>query len=202
MHPGGKLVLRLRFCTHPRPLPPGTKQGTVGRFTFCILKSAFGLIGPWWDSSAKRYFTQAWRSHFQPKLSSAKCRLNVENFITACRKLGVPEVKSHQDSYIFILSMHLNLHNTLFTTRSRSVPVCFKPSCYSGQGWTDNGVWGLFVLIHSKSKCQHPAHFSVQPWLCILCCPSLVSNIVFSSCVCVCVSCPDRCVCVLWCASV
>ncbi|XP_064181708.1 leucine-rich repeat and calponin homology domain-containing protein 4 isoform X1 [Anguilla rostrata] len=26
-----------------------------------------------------------------PKLSGAKCRLNVENFITACRKLGVPE---------------------------------------------------------------------------------------------------------------
>ncbi|MED6287588.1 hypothetical protein CHARACLAT_017930 [Characodon lateralis] len=26
-----------------------------------------------------------------PKLSSAKSRLNVENFITACRKLGVPE---------------------------------------------------------------------------------------------------------------
>ncbi|XP_068443854.1 leucine-rich repeat and calponin homology domain-containing protein 4 isoform X2 [Clinocottus analis] len=26
-----------------------------------------------------------------PKLSSAKCRLNVENFISACRKLGVPE---------------------------------------------------------------------------------------------------------------
>ncbi|XP_019111213.1 leucine-rich repeat and calponin homology domain-containing protein 4 [Larimichthys crocea] len=26
-----------------------------------------------------------------PKLSSAKCRLNVENFIVACRKLGVPE---------------------------------------------------------------------------------------------------------------
>uniref|UniRef100_A0A3B3TPW5 Calponin-homology (CH) domain-containing protein n=1 Tax=Poecilia latipinna TaxID=48699 RepID=A0A3B3TPW5_9TELE len=28
-----------------------------------------------------------------PKLSSAKSRLNVENFITACRKLGVPEVR-------------------------------------------------------------------------------------------------------------
>ncbi|KAF0044911.1 hypothetical protein F2P81_001440 [Scophthalmus maximus] len=27
-----------------------------------------------------------------PKLSSAKCRLNVENFIAACRKLGVPEL--------------------------------------------------------------------------------------------------------------
>ncbi|XP_062850300.1 leucine-rich repeat and calponin homology domain-containing protein 4 isoform X2 [Trichomycterus rosablanca] len=26
-----------------------------------------------------------------PKLSAAKCRLNVENFISACRKLGVPE---------------------------------------------------------------------------------------------------------------
>ncbi|XP_036452154.1 leucine-rich repeat and calponin homology domain-containing protein 4 isoform X2 [Colossoma macropomum] len=26
-----------------------------------------------------------------PKLSAAKCRLNVENFIAACRKLGVPE---------------------------------------------------------------------------------------------------------------
>lgn len=31
---------------------------------------------------------------FQPKLSSAKSRLNVENFIAACRKLGVAEVKS------------------------------------------------------------------------------------------------------------
>lgn len=28
----------------------------------------------------------------QPKLSAAKCRLNVENFIAACRRLGVPEV--------------------------------------------------------------------------------------------------------------
>ncbi|XP_069374531.1 leucine-rich repeat and calponin homology domain-containing protein 4 isoform X2 [Paralichthys olivaceus] len=29
-----------------------------------------------------------------PKLSSAKCRVNVENFIAACRKLGVPESKA------------------------------------------------------------------------------------------------------------
>ncbi|KAJ8246830.1 hypothetical protein GJAV_G00255860 [Gymnothorax javanicus] len=28
-----------------------------------------------------------------PKLSAAKCRLNVENFIAACRKLGVPEAE-------------------------------------------------------------------------------------------------------------
>ncbi|KAK1797142.1 hypothetical protein P4O66_008533, partial [Electrophorus voltai] len=28
-----------------------------------------------------------------PKLSAAKCRLNVENFVTACRRLGVPETE-------------------------------------------------------------------------------------------------------------
>lgn len=28
-----------------------------------------------------------------PKLSAAKCRLNVENFIAACRRLGVPEME-------------------------------------------------------------------------------------------------------------
>ena len=30
--------------------------------------------------------------HFQPKLSLAKCRRNVENFIEASRRIGVPEV--------------------------------------------------------------------------------------------------------------
>lgn len=30
----------------------------------------------------------------QPKLSMAKCRRNVENFLEACRKMGVPEVIS------------------------------------------------------------------------------------------------------------
>lgn len=30
---------------------------------------------------------------FQPKLSMAKCRRNVENFLDACRKIGVPEVR-------------------------------------------------------------------------------------------------------------
>lgn len=30
---------------------------------------------------------------FQPKLGMAKCRRNVENFLEACRKLGVPEVR-------------------------------------------------------------------------------------------------------------
>lgn len=30
---------------------------------------------------------------FQPKLGMAKCRRNVENFLEACRKMGVPEVR-------------------------------------------------------------------------------------------------------------
>lgn len=36
-----------------------------------------------------------WRSNIlslQPKLSMAKCRRNVENFLDACKKLGVPQV--------------------------------------------------------------------------------------------------------------
>lgn len=35
-------------------------------------------------------------SVLQPKLSMAKCRRNVENFLDACKKLGVPQVKNHQ----------------------------------------------------------------------------------------------------------
>uniref|UniRef100_A0A8C4RYD1 Calponin-homology (CH) domain-containing protein n=1 Tax=Erpetoichthys calabaricus TaxID=27687 RepID=A0A8C4RYD1_ERPCA len=31
-----------------------------------------------------------------PKLSMAKCRRNVENFLEACRKMGVPEVIQYQ----------------------------------------------------------------------------------------------------------
>lgn len=31
-------------------------------------------------------------SSLQPKLSMAKCRRNVENFLDACKKIGVPQV--------------------------------------------------------------------------------------------------------------
>lgn len=47
---------------------------------------------------------------FQPKLGMAKCRRNVENFLEACRKQGVPEVRPpsfllFQCSYsLFLLS--------------------------------------------------------------------------------------------------
>ncbi|XP_059891714.1 DISP complex protein LRCH3 isoform X3 [Gadus macrocephalus] len=40
-----------------------------------------------------------------PKLSSAKCRLNVENFITACRKLGVPETEVCVCSDVFLCKL-------------------------------------------------------------------------------------------------
>lgn len=39
----------------------------------------------------------------QPKLSAAKCRLNVENFIAACRRLGVPEVNINFIFYCLLL---------------------------------------------------------------------------------------------------
>ncbi|KAM3857745.1 leucine-rich repeat and calponin homology domain-containing protein 4 [Diretmus argenteus] len=40
-----------------------------------------------------------------PKLSSAKCRLNVENFIAACRKLGVPEAEVCVCSDVFLCKL-------------------------------------------------------------------------------------------------
>lgn len=44
---------------------------------------------------------------FQPKLTLAKCRKNVENFLEACRKLGVHRVSERtitNDNYISIKS--------------------------------------------------------------------------------------------------
>uniref|UniRef100_A0A4W5PV32 Calponin-homology (CH) domain-containing protein n=1 Tax=Hucho hucho TaxID=62062 RepID=A0A4W5PV32_9TELE len=40
-----------------------------------------------------------------PKLSTAKCRLNVENFIAACRKLGVPETEVCVCSDVFLCKL-------------------------------------------------------------------------------------------------
>ncbi|KAI3375864.1 hypothetical protein L3Q82_004140 [Scortum barcoo] len=40
-----------------------------------------------------------------PKLSSAKCRLNVENFIAACRKLGVPEMDMCASSDVLLCKL-------------------------------------------------------------------------------------------------
>ena len=44
--------------------------------------------------SSPRYWSDPLNSTLlQPKLSSAKCRRNVDNFLSACRKIGVREVR-------------------------------------------------------------------------------------------------------------
>ncbi|MFT7809767.1 leucine-rich repeat and calponin homology domain-containing protein 4 [Arapaima gigas] len=49
-----------------------------------------------------------------PKLSAAKCRLNVENFLAACRKLGVPEAEVCVSSDV----LHCNLPAVLRTVEA------------------------------------------------------------------------------------
>uniref|UniRef100_H3CBZ3 Leucine-rich repeats and calponin homology (CH) domain containing 4 n=1 Tax=Tetraodon nigroviridis TaxID=99883 RepID=H3CBZ3_TETNG len=55
-----------------------------------------------------------------PRLSPAKCRLNVENFLSACRKLGVPEtaVCSSSDVLVSNLSPVLDCVAALLALRS------------------------------------------------------------------------------------
>uniref|UniRef100_A0A3Q2DYU3 Calponin-homology (CH) domain-containing protein n=1 Tax=Cyprinodon variegatus TaxID=28743 RepID=A0A3Q2DYU3_CYPVA len=43
-----------------------------------------------------------------PKLSMAKCRRNVENFLDACRKIGVPQVR-RAFYYVFLCELRINL---------------------------------------------------------------------------------------------
>lgn len=71
-------------CGHPRSLACRGRSHSVGAddeslphpavclFVFCIVRVPIS---------------------FQPKLGMAKCRRNVENFLEACRKIGVPEVR-------------------------------------------------------------------------------------------------------------
>lgn len=39
--------------------------------------------------------------YFQPKLTMARCRRNVDNFIEACRKIGVDEVNTYNVFLLF-----------------------------------------------------------------------------------------------------
>ncbi|CAB1328769.1 unnamed protein product, partial [Coregonus sp. 'balchen'] len=48
-----------------------------------------------------------------PKLSMAKCRRNVENFLDACRKMGVPEVR-HTPSFLLDSGTSLILNQPLY----------------------------------------------------------------------------------------
>lgn len=48
-----------------------------------------------WLKCANIHFLFMCMWNLQPKLSMAKCRKNVENFLDACRKMGVPEVTTY-----------------------------------------------------------------------------------------------------------
>lgn len=43
----------------------------------------------------KKYLKRIISTLFQPKLTIAKCRLNVENFLEACRRIGVEDVSTN-----------------------------------------------------------------------------------------------------------
>ena len=47
----------------------------------------------------------------QPKLTMAKCKRNVENFIDACRRLGVPQVIVTIHNYLCCVFLALMLHD-------------------------------------------------------------------------------------------
>uniref|UniRef100_A0A4W5P4V7 Calponin-homology (CH) domain-containing protein n=1 Tax=Hucho hucho TaxID=62062 RepID=A0A4W5P4V7_9TELE len=53
-----------------------------------------------------------------PKLSMAKCRRNVENFLDACRKMGVPEVR-HTPSFLLDSGTSLILNQPLIESQKR-----------------------------------------------------------------------------------
>uniref|UniRef100_A0A3Q4IB04 Calponin-homology (CH) domain-containing protein n=1 Tax=Neolamprologus brichardi TaxID=32507 RepID=A0A3Q4IB04_NEOBR len=52
-----------------------------------------------------------------PKLSMAKCRRNVENFLDACKKLGVPQETRCLNASVssYDVSYHLPLFHHIFT---------------------------------------------------------------------------------------
>ena len=70
----------------------------------------------------------------QPKLSAAKCRRNVDNFLAACRKIGVREVSDQFEQK--------QLLQLIFTFRL-STPRCGgKQSC----GEAHLGNWQTQIL--------------------------------------------------------
>lgn len=51
--------------------------------------------GRGWGKTGAVPFQLFYSLHPQPKLSALKSRKNVESFLEACRKMGVPEVWGH-----------------------------------------------------------------------------------------------------------
>lgn len=76
-------------CGHQEGAWLGLKQEVIG--TCCNDVAQYGTNA---QQLHHDVFCSETIYYFQPKLSSAKSRLNVESFLAACRKLGLPEVRS------------------------------------------------------------------------------------------------------------
>lgn len=130
----------------------------------------------------------------QPKLSSAKSRLNIENFITACRKLGVPEVRSCSvlgSVFTFLKQRRGEVH---VLTASVGVSACV---CILRCGLT------LDVLISphlTAASSLFPDVLTMFPPVCVRLCVSSLKCVC--ALMCFCVSCPVFCAvwqpCWLW----
>ncbi|KAL7875898.1 hypothetical protein AOLI_G00108610 [Acnodon oligacanthus] len=78
-----------------------------------------------------------------PKLSTAKCRLNVENFIAACRKLGVPETE-------------VCLASDILCSKLRAVQRCVEALLVIGGGEEE-------LKEEEKALSPSPSPFSIVP---------------------------------------
>ncbi|KAI4896977.1 hypothetical protein NFI96_031530 [Prochilodus magdalenae] len=61
-----------------------------------------------------------------PKLSTAKCRLNVENFIAACRKLGVPETEICLASDVLCRQSRMETHVYMSKPNGTTIHVAWQ----------------------------------------------------------------------------
>ncbi|XP_057563130.1 leucine-rich repeat and calponin homology domain-containing protein 1 isoform X1 [Hippopotamus amphibius kiboko] len=74
-----------------------------------------------------------------PKLSMAKCRRNVENFLEACRKLGVPENQLFStDKWPFLKSRSQSLRYSEFTTSQEK--LCLPHHILEEKGLVKVGI--------------------------------------------------------------
>ncbi|KAK9524386.1 hypothetical protein VZT92_016784 [Zoarces viviparus] len=88
-----------------------------------------------------------------PKLSSAKCRLNVENFIAACRKLGVSETDMCACSDVLLCKLPAVLRcvTALLPTRGGEPGEDRSPR-HSSPSWSSSSLLSAdFLLFYSAA---------------------------------------------------
>ncbi len=79
-------------------------------------------------------------SHLQPVLSTPKCRRNVENFLEACRRIGIAEVSGAAFNILmFLIKIYTTWYVlvSLNTTNAHSCQLACVPCSYTGhiQQW-------------------------------------------------------------------